>query len=68
MLDWYLLSGVKRVMVDLEGEMDRSRTSAQRLTREAWVVRALEAVEMSVLEKESVKSSAYDDVSCGDWG
>ena len=55
-------------MVDLEGEMDKSRSFAQRLTREAWVVRAWEAVEMSVLEKESVKSSAYDDVSCGDWG
>lgn len=63
MFDWYLLSGVKRVMVDLEGEMNRSRLPAQRLTREAWAVRALEAVEMSVLEKESVKSSAYDDVS-----
>ena len=63
MLDWYLLSGVKRVIVDLEGEIDRSRSSAQQLTREAWVVRAREAVEMSVLEKESVKSSAYDDVS-----
>ena len=50
-------------MVDLEGEMNRSRLPAQRLTREAWAVRALEAVEMSVLEKESVKSSAYDDVS-----
>ena len=63
MFDWYLLSGVKRVIVEMEGEMDRSRSPAQRLTREAWVVRALEAVEMSVLEKESVKSSAYDDVS-----
>ena len=68
MLDWNLLSGVKRVMVDLEGEMDRSRSFAHRLTREAWLVRAWEAVEISVLEKESVKSSAYDDVSCGDWG
>ena len=58
MLDWHPLSGVKRVMVDLEGEMNRSRSPAQRLTREAWVVRALEAEEMSVLEKESVKSSA----------
>ena len=63
MLDWNLLSGVKRVMVDLEEKKDRSRLPAQRPTREAWAVRALEAVEMSVLEKESVKSSAYDDVS-----
>ena len=55
-------------MVDLEGEMDRSRLFAQRLTREAWLVRAWEAVGISVLENESVKSSAYDDVSCGDWG
>ena len=62
------MSGVKRVMVDLGAEMTRPRSSAHSETRSAWAERALEAEGTWGLEKESVKSSAYEVVSCGDCG
>ena len=55
-------------MVDLGAEMTRPRSSAHSETRSAWAERALEAEGTWGLEKESVKSSAYEVVSCGDCG
>ena len=52
------MSGVKRVTVDLGAEMTRPRSSAHSATRAAWAERALDAVGMLGLEKESEKSSA----------
>ena len=67
MWDWWK-SGVKRVTDDLGAEITRPRSSAHSATRVAWAARALDAVGMWELENESVKSSAYDVVSCGERG
>ena len=62
------MSGEKRVTVDLGVEMSSSCLSAHPETRLAWAERALAAEGTWGLEKESVKSSAYEVVSCGDCG
>ena len=67
MWDWWK-SGVKRVIDDFGAEITRPLSSAHPATLVAWAARALEAVGMWELEKESVKSSAYEVVSCGEIG
>ena len=59
---------VKSVTEDLGAEIVRPRSRAHSTTWSEWVVRALTAVWMSGEEKESVKSSAYEEVSCGEGG
>ena len=54
---------VKRVTEDLGREIASPRSCAHRTTWSEWAVRAPAAVETSGEEKESVKSSAYDEVS-----
>ena len=55
------MSDVNRVMDDLEAEIARPLSLAQRATFSAWAERVLAEVGRSGEVIESVKSSAYED-------